>query len=129
MCQGLCARRYGLWASHGLDFRDELTARTPLQLLFLAKILKLAAGQHVFCSDLYGEHQGFNIPLHVLWAPCSTYWAIGYDSLVMLVFPTRAWAPRSVLRLVGCGSLVMPVHPTRVKVSALDVMDYGLVKA
>ena len=38
-------------------------------------------------------------------------------------------APRSALRFVGCGSLVMPVHPTRVRVSALDVMDYGLVKA
>ena len=34
MCQGLCARRYGLQASQGLDFRHELTARTPLELFF-----------------------------------------------------------------------------------------------
>jgi hypothetical protein len=33
-CQGLCARRYGLQASQGLDFRHELTARTPLELFF-----------------------------------------------------------------------------------------------
>ena len=33
-CQGLCARRYGLQSSQGLDFRHELTARTPLELFF-----------------------------------------------------------------------------------------------
>ena len=33
-CQGLYARCYGLQASQGLDFRHELTARTPLELFF-----------------------------------------------------------------------------------------------
>ena len=42
---------------------------------------------------------------------------------------TRLGAPRSVLRLVGGGSFAMPVCPTHVRVSALEVMDYGLVKA
>ena len=46
---------------------------------------------------LYGEDPVFDLSLHVLQAPRSVLWVVGYGSLVMPVPPTRARAPRLML--------------------------------
>ena len=38
----------------------------------------------MFCSVLYGEDPVSNLCLHVLWAPNSALWVVGYGSLVTL---------------------------------------------
>ena len=38
----------------------------------------------MFCSMLYGEDLVFDLSLHVLWAPRSALWVVGYGSLVSL---------------------------------------------
>ena len=53
----------------------------------------------------FGENLVSDLSLHVLRAPRSALWVVGYGSSVTSVPPTRAWAP------------------------ALDVIEYGLAKA
>ena len=55
----------------------------------------------MFCSKLYGEDLVSDLFLHVLRAPRSTLWVVGYGSLVMPIPPTRARAPRSMLWTMG----------------------------
>ena len=59
----------------------------------------------MFRSTLYGEDPVSDLSLHVLRAPCSALWVVGYGSSIMPVPPTRAQAPK------------------------LDIMEYRLAKA
>ena len=63
--------------------------------------ISLTAEQHTFCSMLYGEDPVSDLSLHVLWAPRSMLWVVGYGSLVTPVPPTHAWALRSMLWNMG----------------------------
>ena len=53
----------------------------------------------------FGENPVFDLSLHVLQAPRSALWVVGYGSSVTSIPPTHARAP------------------------ALDIMEYGLAKA
>ena len=59
----------------------------------------------MFHSVFFGEDLVSDLSLHVLWAPRSALWVVGY------------------------GSSITPVPPTRARPLALDVMEYGLAKA
>ena len=63
------------------------------------------AEQHMFRSMFFGENPVSDLSLHVLQAPRSVLWVIGY------------------------GFSVTPVPPTRARAPALNVMEYGLAKA
>ena len=71
---------------------------------YLQDIL-LTAEQHTFRSMFFGENPVSDLSLHVLWAPRSTLWVVGYGPLVTPICPTCLWA------------------------FALDVMAYGSAKA
>ena len=55
----------------------------------------------MFRSILYGEDPVFDLSLHVLRAPRSALWVVGYGSLVMHVPPIHARALRSMLWTMG----------------------------
>ena len=59
----------------------------------------------MFRSVFFGENPVADLSLHVLQAPYSALWVVGYGSSVKPISPTCAWA------------------------LALDVMEYGLAKA
>ena len=65
------------------------------------QVISPTAEQHTFCSVLYGEDPVFDLSLHVLQAPRSVLWVVGYGFLVMPVLPTRARALRSTLWTIG----------------------------
>ena len=57
--------------------------------------------QHTLCSILYGKDPVSDLSLHVLRAPRSTLWVVGYGSLVTPIHPTRLRAPRLTLWTMG----------------------------
>ena len=67
---------------------------------YLQDILPTAE-QHMFRSMFFGENPVSDLSLHVLQAPRSVLWVVGYGSMVTSVPPTRARAPRSTLWNMG----------------------------
>ena len=65
------------------------------------QVISPTAEQHTFRSALYGEDLVSDLSLHMLRAPRSALWVVGYGSLVTPVPPTRARSPRSALWLLG----------------------------
>ena len=98
---GLRARRYGLWAGQGQERSTELIARTPLILRISPSYFDNRRAVHVQLFSVYGEDPVSDLSLHVLRAPRSTLWVVGYGSLVVPVPPTRAWALRLMLWTMG----------------------------
>ena len=95
---GLCARRYRLWAIRGRELRAEFIARSPFMP---STVISITAKQHTFRSFLYEEDLVSDLSLHMLRAPRSVLWVVGYGSLVTPFPPTRARAPRSTSWTMG----------------------------
>ena len=89
---------------YGLAKAESSTKNTLVErclyYLYLQVIL-ITAVQPTFRSFLYGEDLVSDLSLHMLWAPCSVLWVVGYGSLVMPIPPTCARAPRSTLWTMG----------------------------
>ena len=98
---GLRARRYGLWASQGQELsKKNQLLRRHLYYIYL-QVISPTTEQHMFRPILYGEDSVSNPSLHVLWAPRSALWVVGYGSLVTPIPPTHARAPCSTLWTMG----------------------------
>ena len=97
---GLHSRCYGLWlAKAESSVKNELLGR-HLYYIYL-QVISLTAEQHTFRSALFGEDPISDLSLHVLRAPRSVLWVVGYGSLVTPVPPTHARALRSTLWTMG----------------------------
>ena len=101
---GLCARRYGLWASQGRELSEELTARMPFILCLF--------------SSYFANHRAAHVPLSSLWRrPSLQSLPTHATGSALCVMGGRLWfLGRAYLSYTSTGS-------------APHVMDYGQAKA
>ena len=101
---GLCARRYGLWASQGRELSEELTARMPL-------ILHLS-------PSYFANRRAAHVPLYSLWRrPSLRSLPTCATGSALCVMGGRLWLLGHAYSSYTCMG------------SVLNVMDYGLAKA